>query len=411
MMNDLNHISITGMGLISSMGVGLEAFWDNCRNAKTGLKQVASFDTHSLQSNIAGIVEDFHPGQYMKPNVYRRLSRISRMAVSASIEAIADSGLDLDNMDRERIGIIIGTAYGATSRVEEFYISLLENGPRGAQPFFFPETVPNAPASHIGIYHQIIGPNTTFCQNDLSAENAILYARNLLLNDLVDAVLVGGAEEISEMLYSCYDAVGALSKVKIGENTPLRLAPGSGIVLGEGVGILVMERKKFALKRGARIYGVIRSGVITGGKTRIGHYETEGEQMRRAMVMAMEHAGIGPREIDQVDVSANFSGELDIMESAQIQDVFGKESKDDLRVTPLKYLMGDFGGAGIIRAAAILLSLHHQTPLPCVSIDALKGEPDHVLHWHLPPKHDIRTTLMTSSTFGGGSASLIFTKE
>jgi 3-oxoacyl-[acyl-carrier-protein] synthase II len=410
-MNNRNHIAITGIGLISSMGVGRHAFWKNCRNARTGLKEVTSFDTHLLRSNIAGIVEGFHPGQYMKPSVYRRLSRISRMAVSASIEAIADSGLNLDNIDLERVGVIMGTAYGATSRVEEYYISLLKDGPRGAQPFLFPETVPNAPASHIAIYHQITGPNTTFCQNDLSAENAILYARNLLLNDLVDVVLVGGAEEISDILYSCYDAVGALNRVKIGESTFVRLAPGSGIVLGEGAGILVMERETFAIERGARMYGVIRSGVITGGKTRIGHYETEGAQMRRAMVMAMEYARVVPHEIDQIDVSANFSSELDQMESAQIKDVFGKGSNDDTRVTPLKYLMGDFGGAGIIRAAAILLSLYHQTPLPCVSINALLGEPEYALEWHLPPKKEIWTTLMTSSTFGGGSASLIFAKK
>lgn len=410
-MNNRNHIAITGIGLISSMGVGRHAFWENCRNAKTGLKEVTSFDTHLLRSNIAGIVEGFHPGQYMKPSVYRRLSRISRMAVSASIEAIADSGLDLDNMDLERVGVIMGTAYGATSRVEEYYISLLKDGPRGAQPFLFPETVPNAPASHIAIYHQITGPNTTFCQNDLSAENAILYARNLLLNDLVDVVLVGGAEEISDILYSCYDMVGALNRAKIGESAFVRLDPGSGIVLGEGAGILVMERETFAIERGARMYGVIRSGVITGGKTRIGHYETEGAQMRRAMVMAMEYARLVPHEIDQIDVSANFSSELDLMESAQIKDVFGKGSNDDTRVTPLKYLMGDFGGAGIIRAAAILLSLYHQTPLPCVSINALLGGAEYALEWHLPPKKEIWTTLMTSSTFGGGSASLIFTKE
>lgn len=405
----MNDIAITGMGIISPLGIGQETFWKNCRNAATGLKKISVFDTQAFPSNIAGLVEGFQPGQYMKPNVYRRLSRISRMAVAAGIEAIQDSGLILDNMDRERIAVIMGTAYGASSRVEDFYVSLLKDGPRGAQPFLFPETVPNAPASHIAIYHQIIGPNTTFCQNELSAENAVLYARNLILNNIVDVALVGGAEEISEMLFSCYSALGSLNNVQAPDDEAVVSVKERGLILGEGAGILVMEKESFALERGAKVYGLLRSGIVTGGMTRIGHYEVDGEQMRRAMICAMEQAGLGSNEIDRIDISANLSGELDRMEYHQIKDVF-TERQEHIRVTPLKYLMGDFGGAGIIRAAAILLSLYHQAPLPAVSLDTLLDEGNDALEWNISPSQDIQTTLMTSSTFGGGSASMIFTK-
>ncbi|MBN1847748.1 MAG: hypothetical protein JW932_04105 [Deltaproteobacteria bacterium] len=405
----MNDIAITGMGIISPLGTGRESFWESCRNAKSGLKRITTFDTHSFPCNIAGLVEDFQPGQYMKPNVYRRLSRISRMAVAAGIEAIQDSGLILDGIDRERVAVIMGTAYGASSRVEDFYISLLRDGPRGAQPLLFPETVPNAPASHIAIFHRILGPNTTFCQNELSAENAILYAKTLLLNDIVDVALVGGAEEISEMLHSCYSDVGSLNTLQSGEGQPILPKRGGGLVLGEGAGILVMERKSFAIERGAKIYGLLRSGIISGGSASIGHYEIDGEQMRRAMVTVLDRSGIGPTEIDQIDLSANLSGELDRMEHHQVKKVF-TQKQNKIRVTPLKYLMGDFGGAGIIRAAAILLSLYRQEPLPVVNLDTLVGEGDTALEWHIPPAQDIRSTLMTTSTFGGGSASMIFSK-
>jgi len=403
-------IVITGIGVVSPLGVGRETFWENCRKAKTGIKKITSFDTSSLGSNVAAWVEGFDPSHYMSPGVYRRMSRISRMAVASSVEALKDSVLILDTINRERIAVIMGTSYGSSSHVEDFYISLLKDGPRGAQPFLFPETVPNAPASHIAMFHGITGPNTTFCQNEISAENAILYARNLLLQNQVDVALVGGADELCAILYSCYDAVGALNKIKAGNDEPVNPELGGGLILGEGAGILVMERLDFALERDAKIYGILRSGAITGGITSIGHYEAEGEQMARAMSLAMKEANTGPDEIDQISVSANFSGELDRMEYNQLKKIFTKHI-DNLAVTPLKYLTGDFGGAGVIRAAAILLSLRHQLPLPTVSAEILRGEPQRSLVWDLHPTGNTQTAMMTTTTFGGGSTSFIFTKR
>ncbi len=405
-------IVITGIGVISPLGVGTAAFWESCRKARTGIRKVTAFATHTFKSNLAGCVEDFDPGQFMPSRVYRRMGRVSRMAVAASIEALKDSGIDLASVGRENIGVIIGTAYGSSSHVEDFYLSLLNDGPRGAQPFLFPETVPNAPASHISMFHGITGPNSTFCQNDISAETAILYARNLLLQDVVDVVLVGGADELSAMQYACYDALGALNTLRVHNDELITPPLGGGFVLGEGAGILVMERRDFALNRGAAIYGTLKSGFNTGGITRIGHYESAGEQTGRAMALAIQQAGIGPDEMDNaldlIDVSANFSAELGLLEYNQLKKLFPGRIQN-LAVTPLKYLMGDFGGAGIIRAAAILLSLRQQLPLPTINAAMLKGGPDAVLEWDIRSGNNIQTALMTTSTFGGGSCSLIFT--
>ena len=401
-------IAITGIGVVSALGIGRETFWENCRDAKSGIKKIGSFDTGSLRSDVAGAIEDFDPKQFMSPRTYRRMSRISRMAVASSVEAIEDSGIGVDTVDKDRIAVIMGTAYGGSSRVEDFYVSSLKNGPRGAQPFFFPETVPNASASHIAIFHGITGPNTTFCQNAISAENAIMYAENLLLQNHVDIALVGGADELSSILYSCYNVFS--NKIKVKQGDPIIPSPGDGIVLGEGAGMLVMERSKFAKARGADIYGILKSGVMTGGITPIGHYEVSGEQMSRAMRLAVEQAGVGSEDIDQVNVSANFSRELDRMEYAQLIDFFGKQN-NELMVTPLKYLMGDFGGGGILRAAAILLSMRHQTPLPKIQVKTLLGDIQGPVAWQTSPKGTPKWALMTSSTFGGGSASMIFARD
>lgn len=409
---NMAEIVITGIGVISPMGVGTAAFWESCRKAKTGIRKVTAFATNTFKSNIAGCVAGFDPGQFMPSRVYRRMGRVSRMAVAASIEALKDSGIDLAVVGRDKIGVIVGTAYGSSAHVEDFYLSLLNDGPRGAQPFLFPETVPNAPASHISMFHGITGPNSTFCQNDISAETAILYARNLLSQNVVDVVLAGGADELSAMQYACYDALGTLNKFRADDDELITPPLGGGFVLGEGAGILVMERRDFALNRGATVYGTLKSGLNTGGITRIGHYETAGEQTGRAMALAIQQAGIGPDEIDQaidvIDVSANFSSELGQLEYRQLKKIFSKRLKD-LAVTPLKYLMGDFGGAGSIRAAAILLSLHHQIPLPTINVEMLKGGPGAVLEWDIRANNNIQTALMTTSTFGGGSCSLIFT--
>jgi 3-oxoacyl-(acyl-carrier-protein) synthase len=409
---NMSNIVITGIGVISPMGIGCETFWDNCRKAENGIRKITSFDTRAFRSNIAGLVEGFNPGQFMPSRIYRKMGRISRMAVAASIEALGDSGIGLDTIDKGRIGVIFGTAYGSSSHVDDFYQSLLNDGPRGAQPFLFPETVPNAPASHVAMFHGITGPNTTFCQNDISAEIAILYARNLLLQNIVDIVLVGGADELSAIQYACFDTLGALNKVKVEKDEPVKPLPGGGLVLGEGAGVLIMEKRDFALEREAKIYGTFKSGVNTGGVTSIGHYEINGEQTFRAMSQAIEQAQIdldkADRCIDLVDVSANFCPELDRMEYMQLKNIFPKHIKD-LKVTPLKYLMGNFGGAGIIRAASILLALRHQHPLPVLKAEILKGESYDDMEWEIPSIDKIKTALMTTSTFGGGSSSLIFT--
>ncbi len=404
----MKDIAITGMGLISAIGIGRHEFWENCKKAESGIKRIHAFDTHGLRSNIAAYVDAFTPKQFLPPGVYRRMSRVSQMAVAASVEALADSRLDLSTTNTDRIGVIVGTAYGSSSSVEDFYLSLLRDGPRGAQPLYFPETVPNAPASHMAMFHGITGPNTTFCQNEISAENAILYARNLLLQDQADVILVGGADELSKILFECYHVF--LNPAITKEDEPPAPIPGAGLVLGEGAGVLVMERMDFARKRGAPVYGVLKSASITGGSAAVGHYETSGEQMARAMESAVEQAGLSPEGVDQVHVSANFSSELDRMEYHQLQRFFTGRKKE-FRVTPLKYLIGDFGGAGILRAAAVLLSLHYRHPLPEIKAEALLGEPEQGIQWQFSNQPAPNVCLMTSSTFGGGSASLVFGKN
>jgi 3-oxoacyl-[acyl-carrier-protein] synthase II len=329
------------------------------------------------------------------------------MAVAASIEAVTDSGIKLESLDRDRVGIVMGTAYGSSSHVDEFFMSLLREGPRGAQPFLFPETVPNAPASHIAMVHRITGPNTTFCQNEVSAENALAYARDLLALDVADAVLVGGADELSWVQFACYDAVKALQKIRASGSDPVIPRPGYGLVLGEGAAVLVLERPEKAAARGARCYGSLDAVALSGGSARVGHYES-GAVYGRVIEGALVDAGLSPADVDQVHVSANFSKELDPMECEHLVGHFGSRL-EALGVMPLKYLIGDFGGAGALRAAAALMSLREGKPLPTLSPRILRGEGDGDVDWMVTESgRRCTNALMCSATFGGGCAALVF---
>jgi 3-oxoacyl-[acyl-carrier-protein] synthase II len=403
----MTDIAITGIGVISSLGIGADSFWENCKSAKNAIRRINNFDTDGLHSDVAGYVKGFDPKQYMPAMTYRRMSNTSRMAVAASIEALKDSGLYLEDMVKDRISIIMGTADGCSSHVELFYISLLQEGPRGTQPFYFPETVPNAPASHIAMFHTITGPNSTFSHNMISAENAILFAKNLLALHQTDMVMVGGADEISAMQYACYDALQGLQRVKAKAGEVISPLGSNGFFLGEGAGMLIMERLNSAKKRNAKIYGLLKSGIITSRKGSIGKYEADVAHLKQAISQALSKADLKPSDVDQFNVSANFCKDLDHGEYAQLKKLFGTE----IRVTPMKYLMGEFGGAGIIRAAASLLSLYHQVPLPTVNLKTLKQTTRQTSDWKINSINKIKSALMTSSTFGGGSSCLIFTKS
>jgi 3-oxoacyl-[acyl-carrier-protein] synthase II len=359
---------------------------------------------------VAATVVDFKPADFMPPMVYRRMSPVSRLAVAASIEAAADSGIDFKTLESERVAILMGTAYGSSSHVDQFYLSLLNDGPRRAQPLLFPETVPNAPASHIAMFHQVQGPNATFCQNDISAEAAMIYAKSLLELDVVDVVLVGGAEELSEILFACHDAVGGLNPIRATDYEEVYPQPGGGIILGEGAAVLVMEKRRSAIKRGTKIYGNLVSDASTGDFSAMGHYAKTGDSVLRTCQQAMEQAGIKPTDIDHINISANYAKELDALEYRQLKKLF-TDKQESLQVTPLKYLIGDFGAAGAIRAAAVLLSLHHQLSLPEVKLSMLSSDQPGAINWTASPNKKITKALMTSTTFGGGSASMIFTRS
>ena len=404
-----SDIVITGIGIVSPIGIGRESFWDNCRNAESGISPIDDdVLPGSFTSPLAGIVRGFNPKASLKPAVYRRMSRLSRMAAVACMEAVRDGSLDLDHCDRSRIALIAGTAHGSSASIESFYTSFLKEGPRGAQPFYFPETVPNAPAGNVSIILGITGPNTTFGQNDISAENALVYALRLLSEKRVDAALVCGMDELNPMFFGCFDHLKVLNPGTTDAQGSLVPKMGGGIVMGEGAGALLLERADSALDRNAAIYAGVKAGTILGAMTAIGRYDNCRTVLSETIERVLDRAGVAADDIDQFCISANFSGFPEKIESGAIRDVC---KPDQMRsgLTPLRYLTGSFGGGGIFSAAALACGIRYNHPLPVVWPEDLdrQGPPP---AWNPHPGTSVANGLLTACSYGGGCAGLIFSR-
>jgi 3-oxoacyl-[acyl-carrier-protein] synthase II len=307
------------------------------------------------------------------------------------------------------MGVVIGTGYGSTAQTDEFFVGMLKEGPEGANPSLFPDTVPNAPASQVSIYHGIKGPNTTFSHNEVSGEQALAYAYQLLQEARADAVLVGSVDELSSVLFHSFAAVRALSPKGVhGEGMSPFDCLRNGRVLGEGAGILVLEKRKHARGRGAKIYGSLVAWAATGGPVGIHHYEAGAEQMTRGMKKVLNKAGVSPAQVDYISAAANSTKELDRAEAMAIQKV-GAMASRPIPVSSLKGHIGDFCGSAALRAAAILLAMRDGQIPPTLGLKTPEFDLDHVMGQ--PREAQVQYALLNGFSFGGANVCLLFKNE
>ena len=402
----MEEIVITGIGIISACGIGKEAFWKSCLEGRTGIAPIQSFDTSAYSSHLGAEARNFSPKDFMPPLKYRRMSRVSRLAVAGSIEALRDAALEITPQVAPSIGVIIGTGYGSTSQTDEFFVGMLKEGPEGANPSLFPDTVPNAPASQVSIYHGLQGPNSTFSHNEVSGEQALAYAFRLLQVGRAEVILAGSVDELSAVLFHSYSALQALSyKGMYEEGMRPFDRKRNGRVLGEGAGILVLERKSRAKNRGAKIYGSLVACASTGAPVGISHYEVRAEQMARAIAKVLVTAGVSPSQVDYIAAAANSTQRLDRAEAAAIQKIFGRGSSMPA-VSSAKGHIGDFCGSSALRTAALLLSMRNEKILPTLGLKEPEFDLDHVLE--RPRERKIRYALLDGFSFGGSNVCLLF---
>ena len=400
-----HRVVITGLGIVSSIGVGKEAFWENCLRGVSGIKPIQGFDVSSYRSRLGSQLPEIDFKAFIKPANLRRMDRIGKVVVSAVRLAIDDSGLNLKEEDSGRIGISIGTGLGSSDTVDQYFRSLLKEGPLGAAPLLFQTAVPNAITSHCAIEYGIKGVNITFSHKESSTEMAMTFAYHLLKEGRADVLFAGGGDELSEPLYHVYSMLGALSPGR-GKGTE-GMRPfdqdRNGMVLGEGSGILVLETLEHANKRGAKVYAEMAGAGLSGSTEGLLRYDLKGDSIARSMTLAANDL----QTVDYISAAANSTPDLDGGEALAIKKVFGKQAKE-ISVSSLKSMLGEFDGSGGIRACGLALSLFHGMIPPTIGTEHLDPQCDLNVVVGQARKKEMRSALLNGCSNGGSNISLWF---
>jgi 3-oxoacyl-[acyl-carrier-protein] synthase II len=400
-----HRVVITGLGIVSSIGLGKEAFWENCLRGVSGIKPVQGFDVSAYRSRLGGQLPEIDFRAFIKPANLRRMDRIGKIVVSSVRLAIDDSSLNLKQEDSNRIGISIGTGLGSSDTVDQFFRSLLKEGPIGAAPLLFQTAVPNAITSHCAIEYGIKGLNITFSHKESSTEMAMTFAYHVLREGRADVILAGGGDELSEPLYHVYSVLGALSpgRGKGAEGMKPFDQDRNGIILGEGSGILVLETLEHAKKRGAKIYAEMAGTGLSGSIEGVLRYDSKGDSIASAMSLAAGE----PQAVDYISAAANSTFDLDRAETLAIKKVFGKRAKE-ISVSSLKSALGEFDGSGGIRTSSLILSIYHGIIHPTIGTEHLDPQCDLNVVLGQSRKKEIRSALMNSCSNGGSNISVCF---
>lgn len=391
-------IGITGIGIISSLGMGKKSLVSGFLEKRSGLSKADKY--------FLGECRDFSVKKYLPPLKARKMSRFSQLALCSAIEAVEDSGISINDENRFRIGIFVGTGLSSTESTDMFYEGLLKDGPLGCNPIIFPETVQNIAASHISIHFGIKGPNITFSQDNISSELALFYAIELLNNNMIDAAIVSGADELNSACITGFAALRILS-----ENRELGMMPfdkrRSGMVIGEGGATIIIERIEDAKKRSAEIYSEIFPPVFASCPVNRAECSKSSYSLEKAMSRAA--ADTDKKNIDAIFACANSTVDLDQSETTAIKKVFGEE-ECKIPVSATRSYSGMFFGDGALRIAGAALSMREGIIPKTLGLEMPSEECnlDYVVDG--PRKTAVNHALVNSFSNGGTAASVLLRK-
>ncbi|MHB8173594.1 MAG: beta-ketoacyl-[acyl-carrier-protein] synthase family protein [Nitrospirota bacterium] len=407
----MNKVVITGIGTVNALGQNSQYFLEELQAGRSAIDRISGFDTQPFRSKLGAEVKGFEPSRFVDPMKLRRMDKLSQMVLVSSIEAMKDAGLSAGILPPERIGVVIGNGYGGTSCTEEFFEGLLMRGPMGVNPMLFPTTVPNSAASLTSIELRLKGPNCTFCQKDISAEEAVIYAVGLIRKGAADAVIAGGGEELNDVIYHAFDSLRILSPGrKGGEEGSFPFGRGrNGRILGEGAGVLVLESLESADRRGARIYAEIAGEAIFSGRSGVSSYGRNHIPATRAMGLALAKAGVPNTTVDYISSSANSTPDLDELEVNAIKDFFG-QSAHSIPLSTIKPMTGDFEGMGGVRLVASVLAIENSFIPPTLNQD----DPEKWFNLDCVPnqgREAILNNIMHLAIGNGGSCACMILKK
>jgi len=398
----VKNVVVTGIGVVTPIGIGSQAMWDGLMSKRSGAGPIASFDAASLPVRIACEVPDFDPAPHVTPREAARLDRFAQMAVHAAGEAWSQAGLDT-RVEPERAGAIVGSGIGGLRTIVEEHSALLESGPRGVSPFMVPKLMPNGAAAAIGMKLGLEGPNFAPASACATGAHSIGEAARYVEAGLADVMLAGGSEAaITPLAVAAFARMGALSTRNddpLVASRPFDSAR-DGFVFGEGAGILVLESRDHAARRGADVLAEILGYTATCDAHHATQPDPEGRGATRAMLGAMEDAGIGPEDVDHLNAHGTSTPFNDRIETAAIKAAFGVESKT-LPISSTKSQTGHLlGAAGAVEAGVCVLALQNQV-IPG-TINLTDPDPDCDLDYLSDGPREARISVVMSNSFGFG---------
>jgi 3-oxoacyl-[acyl-carrier-protein] synthase II len=402
---DNQRIVVTGLGLVTPLGVGKDEFSRRLFEGESAVDTVKAFDTHTVTSHLAAEVRDFTPRDLISVKNLRRMDRTSLMTTASARLALEDAGITVNLDNRDRIGILLGTAFGATDVTVQVANALMGEGPSSVNPILVPNTVMNAPAAHASIELGFRGVNTTVTHFAVSAETAIAYAVSEIRRGAADVMLAGGVDILSKFYYESLMKFRGLSPDNGGPEgaRPFDIQR-NGYVAGEGCGILCLESLTQAIHRGARIYCEITGAGLGSSPTKPTAWPQDTEGIKRTFKRALHNAGVALPDITAVMAAANGSRVLDQVEARAYDEIFASCEHKPL-VTSIKGAIGESFSGGGIRACALALSVEKGWLPPTAGL----SNPLAAMTFVMGEKKviNLKQTVLAGISFGGTYAYLI----
>ncbi|MBR5697028.1 MAG: beta-ketoacyl-ACP synthase II [Prevotella sp.] len=415
----IKRVVVTGLGAVTPLGNSVEETWKNLLNGVSGAAPITQFDSSKCKTHFACEIKDLNINDWLDRKVSRKIDRYSQIAMISAIQAVRDSGMDLETVDKDRIGVVYGVGIGGIRTFEDevvYYGQHQEDGPKFS-PFFIPKMISDIAAGHISIHFGFHGPNFATTSACASSSNALADAFNLIRLGKANAILAGGAESAICMCgvggFNAMNALSTRNDDPAGASRPFS-ASRDGFVMAEGAGCLILEELEHAKARGAKIYAEMVGEGLSGDAYHITASHPEGLGAKLVMKSALEDAELKPEDIDYINVHGTSTHVGDISEVKAIKEVFG-DAAYKLNISSTKSMTGHLlGAAGAVEAMIAVLAVQNDIVPPTINHadDDMDPEIDYDLNYtfNKAQKREVRAAISNTFGFGGHNACVVFKK-
>ena len=404
------RVVITGVGLITPIGIGVSETWEGLCSGKSGIGEITRFDTTNFKTKIAGEVKNFNPEDFLPTKEAKRTEPFIAYAIAAARMAVEDSGLKIDSSNGDRVGVITGCGLGGLGIMERTIISVDKRGPKRVTPFFIPMMIGNMAPGMISIHFGAKGPNSSIATACAAGAHAVGNSFKIIQRGAADAMITGGVEAV--VTSTCVAGFNAMKALSTRNDAPEKASrpfdrDRDGFIVGEGSGIIILEALENALERGAHIYAELTGFGMSGDGYHMTSPAPDGDGMIRCMKAAVDDAGISYGEVDYINAHGTSTQLNDLYETRAVKSVF-KDKAYSIPISSTKSMTGHLlGGAGGIETVFTALTIHEGVIPPTINHENPAEECDLDYVPNVARKKNVKIAMTNSFGFGGTNASLI----